>query len=124
MASVECGFEAFDRLEEKQHAGARIAVRMNARKHPHVAYATIAQQLEKRARHVGGAIGGKQRTAKAFGLSRIERARERQPQLASAGCSRAAMGADHANGLSHGRAKPSDRVAREELRADLALCDP
>jgi len=66
----------------------------------HFGYSTVVQKIEERGRDVTDAVAWQQRTAEAFGLSRIERTRKRQAQLAATQGHWTAMRADHGRGLS------------------------
>ena len=62
-----------------------------------------------------------ERTAKALGVARRERRRQRQSQFAAGRRARNAMRADHRRRLAGGAAHPPQRVAQEHLRRHLAL---
>ncbi len=96
-------------------------VGVHARERPDVGHAAIAQERDEHADDVLRAIERIERAAEAFRVLRLERRREREPELAAAGGIRRAVRADDRRRLAHRRRGTCGwRCSRRSARRPLA----
>src|SRR5437762_2552607 len=97
---------------------------MDPWQHAYVAHPAVLQKGQQHVEDVARLVRAIERTAKSFGLRRIEDRRQRKTELASRGGIEGMVRADYRDGLANRRAHLTYGAAREELSRDFALRRP